>query len=186
MTLILIIFCIWGASALARAAKEAARQKEIDRQRREQAARSAELARMTAEWKQRQDEAKIETARLIALEREQIRIAKEQEKERKERKAADAKLAKEQEKLAKRVAALECKVRKLDRDITATNERIGEYYGQLDWYLLQQSGTMSSGKEFRKWQDKIESVTDKIRKAENKIADMKDAKAVAQREMEAA
>ena len=67
MTLILIIFCIWGASALARASKEVARQKEIDRQRREQAARSAELARMTAEWKQRQAEAKIETARLIAL-----------------------------------------------------------------------------------------------------------------------
>lgn len=73
MTLILIIFCIWGASALARATKEAARQKEIDRQRREQAARSAELARMTAEWKQRQAEAKIETARLIALEREAMR-----------------------------------------------------------------------------------------------------------------
>ena len=86
----------------------------------------------------------------------------------------------------KRLANLEYKVRKLDRDITAANERLGEYYGQLDWYLLQQSGTVSSGKEFRKWQDKIESVTDKIRKAENKIADMKDAKAMAEREMEVA
>ena len=73
MSIILIIAIIWGASALARATKEAARQKEIDRQRREQAQRSAELARMTAEWKQRQAEAKIETQRLIALEREAMR-----------------------------------------------------------------------------------------------------------------
>ena len=73
MSIILIIAIIWGASALARATKEAARQKEIERQRREQAARSAELARMTAEWKQRQAEAKIETQRLIALEREAMR-----------------------------------------------------------------------------------------------------------------
>jgi Na+-transporting methylmalonyl-CoA/oxaloacetate decarboxylase gamma subunit len=67
MTLILIIFCIWGASALVRASKEAKRQRELEKQRKEAAQRSAELARMTAEWKQRQAEAKIETARIIAV-----------------------------------------------------------------------------------------------------------------------
>lgn len=109
-----------------------------------------------------------------ALAREQMRLAKEQEKQ-----------AAILEKHEKRIEAFECKVRKLDRDITATNERVNEYYGQLDWYLLQQSETVSGGKEFRKWQDKIESVTDKIRKAENKIADMKDAKTMAERELSA-
>lgn len=178
MSILLIIFCIWGASALARAAKEVARQKEIERKRREQAARSAELARMTAEWKQRQDEAKIETARLIALEREQMRLAKEQEKERKEREAADAKLE-------KRIADLEYKVRKLDRDIEAQNELLADHYAQLDWLLLQQSGTVPGGKQFAAWQNKIVTKNNQIRKAENKIADMKDAKAMAERELAA-
>ncbi len=39
---------------------------------------------MTAEWKRQQAEAKTETARLIALEREQMRIAREQERQAKE------------------------------------------------------------------------------------------------------
>ena len=181
MSILLIIICIWGASALARATKEAARQKEIDRQRREQAARSSELARMTAEWKQRQAEAKIETARLIALEREQMRQAKEQEKLAKEQEKQAAILAKHE----KRIAALECKVRKLDRDIESQNELLADYYAQLDWLLLQQSGTVTGGKEFAAWQNKIVTKNNQIRKAENKIADMKDAKAMAERELAA-
>ena len=182
MTLILIIFCIWGASALARATKEAARKKEIDRQRREQAARSAELARMTAEWKQRQAEAKIETARLIALEREQMRQAKEQEKLAKEQEKQAAVLAKHE----KRIELLEYKVRKLDRDIEAQNELLADYYAQLDWLLLQQSGTVSGGSEFAKWQNKIVTKNNQIRKAECKLADMNDAKERAEKEMEVA
>ena len=174
MSLILIIFCIWGASAIARATKEAARQKEIDRQRREQAARSAELARMTAEWKQRQAEAKIETARLIALEREQMRLAKEQEKQ-----------AAILEKHEKRIADLEYRVRKLDRDIEAQNELLADYYAQLDWLLLQQSGTVSGGSEFAKWQNKIVTKNNQIRKAECKLADMNDAKERAAKELAA-
>ena len=66
MTLILIIAIIWGASALARATKETKRKRAEQK-------RSEDLKRMTAEWKQRQTEAKIETARLIALEREAMR-----------------------------------------------------------------------------------------------------------------
>jgi len=174
MALLIIAFGIWMLSALARAGKEAARQKEIDRQRREQAARSAELARMTAEWKQRQAEAKIETARLIAVEREQMRMAKEQE-----RQAAIL------EKHEKRIADLEYKVRKLDRDIEAQGELLADYYAQLDWLLLQQSGTVVGGSEFAKWQNKIVTKQNQIRKAENKLADMNDAKERAARELAA-
>jgi len=126
MSIILIIFCIWGASALARATKEAARKKEIERQRREQAARSAELARMTAEWKQRQEEAKIETARLIALEREQMRQAKEQEK-----------LAKEQEKYEARLAKVEAEQRKMRFEIDQINEDLPLLHRQLDTFMEQ-------------------------------------------------
>lgn len=174
MSILLIIITIWGASALVRASKEAKAERERERLRREQAARSAELARMTAEWKQRQAEAKIETQRLIALEREQIRLAKEQERQ------ADI-----LEKHEKRIELLEYKVRKLDRDIEAQNELLADYYAQLDWLLLQQSGTVSGGSEFAKWQSKIVTKNNQIRKAENKIADMKDAKAMAERELAA-
>lgn len=77
------------------------------------------------------------------------------------------------------------KVRKLDRDIDGQNELLAEYYAQLDWLLLQQSGTVSGGKEFATWQNKIVTKNNQIRKAENKIADMKDAKAMAERELSA-
>lgn len=114
-----------------------------------------------------------------------MRLAREQEKERKEREAADAKLAKEQEKLAKRVETLEYKVRKLDRDIEAQGELLADYYAQLDWLLLQQSGTVVGGSEFAKWQNKIVTKQNQIRKAECKLADMNDAKERAAKELAA-
>jgi hypothetical protein len=175
MSIILIIFCIWGASALARAAKETARQKEIERQRREQAARSAELQRMTAEWKQRQAEAKIETARLIAVEREQMRLAKEQEKQA-------AQLAKHE----KRLADLEYRVSQAESDIEFLNDRIAQLDAQRDYLLLQQSGTIPGGKEHTKYQAKIISIDNQIHTAENKLNKAQHIKAMAQREMEVA
>lgn len=171
MTIILIIFCIWGASALIHSAREKRAKENAQRI----AAEQARIKREMREMKQRANE---EVAARIALEREQMRLAQEQEKERKEREAADAKLA-------KRIAALECKVRKLDRDIESQNELLADYYAQLDWLLLQQSGTVTGGKEFAAWQNKIVTKNNQIRKAENKIADMKDAKAMAERELAA-
>ena len=198
MTLLLIIFCIWGASALARATKEAARQKEIDRQRREQAARSAELARMTAEWKQRQAEAKIETARLIALEREQMRQAREQEK-----------LAKEQEKQAevlrkheKRLADLEYRVSqaesaiyneqiKLDhyaQKLSALDEEIAKIDRDIEYYqLANKVDAENKARAARvKVEDKIFSFEEKVRACEMRMDKAQHTKAMAQREMEVA
>ena len=175
MSLILIIFCIWGASALARATKETKRQREIERQRREQAARSAELARMTAEWKQRQAEAKLETARLIALEREQMRQAKEQERQ-----------AAQLEKHEKRLADLEFRMAQAESDIEFLNDRIAQLDAQRDYLLLQQSGTVPGGKEHTKYQTKIVSIESQIHTAENRLNKAQHTKAMAQREMEVA
>jgi hypothetical protein len=175
MTLILIIFCIWGASALIRASKEVKAERERERLRREQAARSAELARMTAEWKQRQAEAKIETARLIAVEREQMRLAKEQEKQA-------AQLAKHE----KRLADLEYRVSQAESDIEFLNDRIAQLDAQRDYLLLQQSGTIPGGKEHTKYQAKIISIDNQIHTAENKLNKAQHIKAMAQREMEVA
>lgn len=181
MTIILIIAIIWGASALARATKETKRQREIERQRREAAARAAEMARLSAEWKQRKAEAEIETKRLIALEREAMR---QREVERKQAEW-NAKQEEINRKTEKHIADLEYKVRQLDRNIEAQNELLADYYAQLDWLLLQQSGTVPGGKEFTAWQNKIVTKSNQIRKAECKLADMNDAKERAAKELAA-
>ena len=98
MSVIIIVAFIWGMSAVVRAAAKAGEQRKAmrayqERQRSQalQAARAAaareewkrlELARQE-EWRQRQLEAKIETARLIALERGRM------EKEKAERRALE-------------------------------------------------------------------------------------------------
>lgn len=167
MKLLLIILTFWLTSCVIRGWKEAKAQKAEQK-------RSAELARLSAEWRVQKAQAELETKRLIALEREQMRLAKEQEKQ-----------AVILEKHEKRIELLEYKVRQLDRNIEAQNELLADYYAQLDWLLLQQSGTVNGGSEFAKWQNKIVTKNNQIRKAENKIADMKDAKAMAERELAA-
>ena len=182
MTLILIIFCLWLASAIIRAMRDNARER---RRVEEAQRRAAEIERMRSEWREEQRRNAERTAAMIALEREQMRLAREQEKERKEREAADAKLAKEQEKLSKRVEALECKVRQLDRNIKAQKETLADYYAQLDSLLLEQSGMIPGSKSFNSKQNQIVTKSNQIRKAECKLADMKDAKENAERELAA-
>lgn len=116
-----------------------------------------------------------EAKRIDVVEREQEVLRKEQDKQA-------ATIAKHE----KRIADLEYKVRKLDRDVASQQELLGDYYGQLDWLLLQQSGTVNGGAEFAKWQNKIVTKSNQIRKAENKLADMKDARERATKELNAA
>ena len=168
MKLLFIILAFWLTSCILRGVREWKAQKAEQK-------RSAELARLSAEWRAQKAQAELETKRLIALEREQIRLAKEQERQ-----------AVILEKHEKRIELLEYKVRKLDRDIEAQNELLADYYAQLDWLLLQQSCTVNGGSEFAKWQNKIVTKNNQIRKAECKLADMNDAKERAEKEMEVA
>ena len=181
MTIILIIFCIWGASALARATKEAARQKEIDRQRREQAARSAELARMTAEWKQRQAEAKIETARLIALEREQMRQAKEQEK-----------LAKEQEKQAEilrkheeRLLRLEQKMELAQRDEAHYSDEVIDITVDMKSVKAYVEYMHSRGLPCKGKEAELEKLNKRLYAAETKLIKARQARELCEKQMSA-
>lgn len=168
MTLLVIIGFFWGVSVLIRMALAQRNQRELERikaeQRRAKQAQSEQLQRE------------------IDRQREMLRLRKEQEKLEKEQ----ARQAEQLEKHEKRIEQLECKVRKLDRDIKAQRELLGDYYGQLDWLQLQQSATVPGGKEFAKYQDKIVIKQNQIRKAENKLADMTDAKERAEEEMEVA
>ena len=182
MTIILTIFCIWGASALARATKEAARQKEIDRQRREQAARSAELARMTAEWKQRQAEAKIETARLIALEREQMRQAREQEKLAKEQEKQAEILRKHEERLMK----LEQRMTIAESEIAFNREQCERLFSLLDIEEMERDASIPGGKEWQKHQKKVISLENQIHTVQKRIDKAHMDKAFCEKQMEAA
>lgn len=181
MTIILIIFCIWGVSALVRASKEAKRQRELEKQRREAAQRSADLKRMTAEWKQRQAEAKIETQRLIALEREQMRQAREQEK-----------LAKEQEKQAEilrkheeRLLRLEQKLELAQRDeahyseeVTAITIDMKSVKGYVDY--MKGRGLPCKGKEAE-----LEKLNKKLYAAETKLIKARQARELCEKQMSA-
>lgn len=174
MTLILIIAIIWGASALARATKEAARQKEIERQRREQAARSAELARMTAEWKQRQAEAKIETQRLIALEREQMRLAKEQEKQ-------EAVLAKHE----KRLADLEERMAIAEGEIEFQSQQIERLRAHIEHAETERDACVFGSTNYYKWDKKCMTLEKQIHTAEVKMAKAQYTKTSAAKELAA-
>lgn len=115
-----------------------------------------------------------EAKRIDVVEREQEVLRKEQDKQA-------ATIAKHE----KRIADLEYKVRKLDRDVASQQELLGDYYGQLDWLLLQQSGTTPGSREHMAWQNKIVTKRNQIRKAESKWEDLKKARDMAEQELSA-
>ena len=175
MTIILIIFCIWGVSALARASKEAKAERERERLRREQAARSAELARMTAEWKQRQAEAKLETARLIAVEREQMRLAKEQEKQ------AEV-LRKHEERLMK----LEQRMATAESEIAFNREQRERLFKLLDIEERERDACIEGSATWQKHHKKIISLENQIHTVQKRIDKAHMDKAYCEKQMEVA
>ena len=166
MALILIIFCIWGASALARAGKEVKAERERDRLRREQAARSAELARMDAEWKQRKAEAELETKRLIALEREQMRQAKEQEKLAKEQEKQAAQLAKHE----KRLADLEERMAVAEGEIEFQAQQIERLREHIEHAETERDACVYGSSRYYQWDKKCLALEKQIHTAESKMA----------------
>lgn len=181
MTLLLLIGIVWGASALARAAREAKRQREVERQRAEQAKRSAELARMTAEWRQRQAEAKAETARLIALEREQMRIACEQERQ-----------AKEQARQAEQLARHEEQLLRLEQQISLAEREIAHYKPIVDQLRREAEGLAVKVEYFEGrglpcagYKTQLERVNEKLYRMETKVIKAENTKQNAQRKLSA-
>lgn len=85
----------------------------------------------------------------------------------------------------KRLANLEYKVKKAEREAENQRELLQDYYGQLDWLLLQQSGTTPGSREHMKWQNQIVTKRNQIRKAESKWEDLKKARDMAEQELSA-
>ena len=85
----------------------------------------------------------------------------------------------------KRLANLEYKIEKAEREAENQKELLQDYYGQLDWLLLQQSGTTPGSREHMKWQNQIVAKRNQIRKAESKWEDLKKARDMAEQELSA-
>jgi hypothetical protein len=182
MTLILIIFCIWGASALIRASKEVKAERERERLRREQAARSAELARLSAEWKQRQAEAKLETAKLIALEREQMRQAREQEKLAKEQEKQAEVLRKHEERLMK----LEQRMATAESELAFNREQRDRLFKLLDIEERERDAAIEGSATWQKHQKKVISLENQIHTVQKRIDKAHMDKAFCEKQMEVA
>ena len=177
MTIILIIFCIWGASALIHSAREKRAKENAQRI-------ASEQARIKREMREMKQQANEEVAARIALEREQMRQAKEQEK-----------LAKEQEKQAAQLAKHELEIRNLknrmkvcERDYKALKQRmenLNELY-ELASAELASADKAGDDKRKEKALRKIVTLDNQIASTEKRISKAKFDWNTAQKKLEVA
>lgn len=169
-------------------------KRKSEQEAKAKAAEREALVLWTIEEQRRRERERAEAIeQMLAIQREQVRLAQEQEREAMERKREDERLAQEQEKQAaqlakheKRLVDLEFRMSQAESDIEFLNDRIAQLDAQRDLLMLQQSGTVPGGKEHTKYQTKIISIDNQIHTAENKLSKARHIKAMAQREMEEA
>ena len=113
--------------------------------------RKAETDRMREEWKARVAEAKIETDRMIRIEREQMRQAKELEKH-------EQQLQKHEEMLQK----MQFQLDQACEDIDNILYKIDELQKYSEYLQDQRDKCVENGAEYFKWQNKLSAVDDKI------------------------
>lgn len=169
MYLLILGGMIWGMIALIRSAK----QRKAERRRAAQIARiNAENAKRKAEIARIKANAKAETARMVAIEREQMRQAKEQAKQA-------AMLAKHEEEIEK----LKFKVSQAEANIEYLTEQLGQYYALLDVLQNQQMSTVPGSKADATAQGKIITLQNKIHSAESRLEKAKFDKEQAERKI---
>ena len=169
MSILLIIFCIWGASALIRSAREKSARENAQRVASEQ----ARIKREMREMKQRANE---EVAARIALEREQMRQAKAIEKH-------EAELAKHE----KRIADLEFKAEQASADIEHLRVVLDDLNESFELACQMADKAHAAGDDKREEQakSKILTLRNKIHSAESRLAKAQHTREMAQRELAA-
>ena len=174
MSLLIIVFCAWFLSAVIRSAKETKRK-------RAEAQRSADLKRMTAEWRAQKAQAELETKRMIALEREQMRQAREQEK-----------LAKEQERQAevlrkheKRLADLEERMAVAEGEIEFQSQQIERLREHIEHAETERDACVYGSSRYYQWDKKCLALEKQIHTAESKMAKAQYIKTSAAKELAA-
>lgn len=169
MSLIIVIGCIWGIckliSAASAAAKERARQAEIERIRREQERVKLEQARQREAWKAAQA-AEIERVRqMVELEREQARQAKEQERLAKEQERQAAQLAKHDEMIRK----LEMRMATAESELAFNREQRDRLFKLLDIEERERDGAIPESATWQKHQRKVISLENQIHTVQKRI-----------------
>lgn len=181
MSVVLLVGLLWGASALIRAYRERMREREFERVDREIRQRKAEAARLREEWRRREAETKAETTRLIALEKEQMRIAREQERQAKEQSRQAEQLARHEE----QIAMLEFRMTQAEADIAAESERIASLYALMDIAQGEQAASVPGSKADIRAQKQIISYQSAIHAAEKRKAKAEFTKQAAQQKLSA-
>lgn len=182
MALLIIGIGIWMLSALAKASKEAARERERERQRKEQ-------EQMRQEMRERMAEAKLETARLIALEREQMRQREAERKQaewNRKQEEINRKQAEINRKTEERLLRLEQKLKLAKRDeehyseeVTAITIDMNAVKGYVDY--MKGRGLPCKGKEAE-----LEKLNKKLYAAETKLIKARQARELCEKQMEVA
>lgn len=168
MKLLTIILTLWITSAVIRSLKETKRQKA-------EAQRSADLKRMTAEFKAQKAQAEIETKRMIEIEREQMRQAREQERQ-----------AAQLEKHEKRLADLEERMAIAEGEIEFQTQQIERLREHIEHAETERDACVYGSSRYYQLDKKCLALEKQIHTAESKMAKAQYIKTSAQKEMEAA
>jgi chromosome segregation ATPase len=176
MTLILIIFCIWGCSALIRAYSAKQSQREFQRIDSEIRQRKAEQKQMAQELAQQKRDAESYVRRQIALEREQMKLAKEQQKQ-----------AEQIAKHDKRIADLEFKAEQASADIEHLRAVLDDLNESFEMACRVADKAHAAGDDKREEQakNKILTLRNKIHSTESRIAKAQHTHDMAERELSA-
>ena len=157
MSILIIAFVSWATLEVIKAL----RARHLERKRiEERNRRDVQIERLARERHERQRLAKEEHLRLVEEKIEQTRQAKKSD--------------------------LEFKISKADCGIADIDERLADFYAQLDALLLQQAGTVPGSRQYDSVQSKIVTKRDQIRRSESKRRDLIHAMSKAQRELEVA
>ena len=176
IAIIILALTIWAISAATKSAKakqmERNRQAQIARINAENARHKAEIMRVREDIRRREAEARAEVNRMAAIEREQMRQRKEQEKQA-------AMLAKHDEEIEK----LKFRMAQAESDIEHFTEQIANLYALLDIEQMAQASAVPGSKEDSKHQRKIITLTNQIHTAESRLEKAKFNKEQAERKI---
>lgn len=136
----------------------------------------------SADIRRIEEESRMEVARLIALEREQMRIAKEQEKQRQDIVRHEEWLKKHDEEIEK----LQFRLDQAESDIEFLKEKIGNLYALRDMAVNELDQAVIGGKNQTKYQKQIMSLDNQIHAAESKLNKAQFEKRTMERKMEVA
>lgn len=174
MTIVLVVLCIWGCSALIRAYSAKQSEREFQRIDSEIRQRKAEQKQMAQELAQQKRDAELYVRKQIALEREQMKLAKEQAKQ------AEV-LRKHEERLMK----LEQRMATAESEIAFNREQRERLFSLLDIEELERDASIPGGKEWQKHQKKVISLENQIHTIQKRIDKAQMDKAFCEKQMSA-